>query len=322
MAEIQELMSVKTQIISPQSSKPCIGCVQDTVVGLYLLSSTDVTMDPDRFYQGVCQLRYPHDVDHTPSVLAPRRLYTGLQLVSALMPPALSMECHGVTVVAGNVLRGRITSRFCGRSVGSVVHWLCLELSTDAAMRFISDAQRLVAWWMCVRGFSIGVSDCAVSEETRVAVRRVVDACVDTAECVVRECRDDDKEAHVIHTLQRSIDLSGSAVIEALQGGRNRFLACVDSGAKGSNINVAQVMGCVGQQCANGARVRLAPALSTGGAVDSGFCASNYIDGLSTREFFAHAMGGREGRSVTRARGQASPVTPPLRAWQVSWTRP
>lgn len=44
-AEIKEIMHVPRQIVSPQSNKPVMGIVQDTLVGFRLITSKDTYID-------------------------------------------------------------------------------------------------------------------------------------------------------------------------------------------------------------------------------------------------------------------------------------
>ncbi len=77
----------------------------------------------------------------------------------------------------------------------------------------------------------------------------------------------------------------------------------VTCGSKGSNINVAQIIACVGQQnvegkrIANGFRDRTLPhfAKDDYGPESRGFVENSYLAGLTPEELYFHAMGGREG---------------------------
>ena len=77
----------------------------------------------------------------------------------------------------------------------------------------------------------------------------------------------------------------------------------VSAGSKGTNINISQIMGCVGQQNVEGKRIpfgfrnRSLPHFSKFdyGPESKGFVRSNYMCGLQPAEFYFHAMGGREG---------------------------
>ena len=77
----------------------------------------------------------------------------------------------------------------------------------------------------------------------------------------------------------------------------------VKAGSKGSTINIAQMMACVGQQAPEGKRIpygfsdRTLPHYKKydDGAEARGFVESSFIRGLTPQEFFFHAMSGREG---------------------------
>ena len=75
------------------------------------------------------------------------------------------------------------------------------------------------------------------------------------------------------------------------------------SGSKGKSVNMAQILGCVGQQDIWGSRIhngfseRTLPHFHKNdiGPSAKGFCKNSYIQGLSPSEMFFHAMGGRTG---------------------------
>lgn len=77
----------------------------------------------------------------------------------------------------------------------------------------------------------------------------------------------------------------------------------VVAGSKGSNINISQVIACVGQQNVEGKRIpfgfrkRTLPHFIKDdyGPESRGFVENSYLAGLTPSEFYFHAMGGREG---------------------------
>jgi len=77
----------------------------------------------------------------------------------------------------------------------------------------------------------------------------------------------------------------------------------VSAGSKGSNLNIAQIMACVGQQNVEGRRIpygfyrRTLPHFTKDNYNPDarGFVLGSYLSGLQPDEFFFHAMGGREG---------------------------
>lgn len=83
----------------------------------------------------------------------------------------------------------------------------------------------------------------------------------------------------------------------------NRFLMIVNSGSKGSLINIAQMISCLGQQNVDGKRIpygfdsRTLPHYSKFDDSPNarGYIENSYISGLTAPELFFHAMGGRIG---------------------------
>jgi len=87
-----------------------------------------------------------------------------------------------------------------------------------------------------------------------------------------------------------------------------------DSGARGSMLNLTQMAGAVGQQAVRGERINRGYEDRTLShyepndlsAEAHGFVEHSYTGGLTPREFFFHAMGGREGLVDTAVRTSKS----------------
>ena len=83
----------------------------------------------------------------------------------------------------------------------------------------------------------------------------------------------------------------------------NRFLMIVNSGSKGSMLNMSQMISGLGQQNVDGKRIpygfesRTLPHYCKydDGPSARGFVENSYISGLTAPELFFHAMGGRVG---------------------------
>ena len=109
-------------------------------------------------------------------------------------------------------------------------------------------------------------------------------------------------EAKVNNTLNKARDEAGQLAFKDLDIG-NKIHNMVGAGSKGTNINISQIMGCVGQQNVEGKRIpfgfqqRSLPHFTKYdyGPESKGFVKNNYCLGLDPSEFFFHAMGGREG---------------------------
>jgi DNA-directed RNA polymerase II subunit RPB1 len=112
----------------------------------------------------------------------------------------------------------------------------------------------------------------------------------------------DSFEFEINMTLNRARDDAGETALNDLFLW-NRLKAMVTAGSKGSNLNISQIMACVGQQNVEGKRIpfgfnqRTLPHFSKDdyGPESKGFVKNCYLNGLTPQEFFFHAMGGREG---------------------------
>jgi DNA-directed RNA polymerase II subunit RPB1 len=47
MSEIKEIMAVPRQILAPQANKPCMGIVQDSLLGTMLMTERDTFISKD-----------------------------------------------------------------------------------------------------------------------------------------------------------------------------------------------------------------------------------------------------------------------------------
>ena len=233
-------------------------------------------------------------------------------------------------LTTGSCWRARCAKKMLGTVAGGVVHVLVNDLGVDTAASFLGDSQRLLVSFMLLHGFSVGVRDCLSTPVIEQHVKQVLDACNRTVTqmsiigktsigtAAALGCLDDDSitdrelEASA-RTAAQNVLSKASAAVQAHMSFDNNIKQMVDSGSKGTAINIAQIMGCVGQQSVEGKRIKVtsngrdAAVLSlqarhkrrrTRSMVKwrvEGLFVKNYTTGLSAQGYFFHAMGGREG---------------------------
>ena len=215
-----------------------------------------------------------------------------------------------VLIVGGELLRGQVDKAVLGASNGSIVDALARR-APQLAADFIVDVQRLAQRYVDLRSFSIGVADIVPPRTRRADARAEVAQKIGTAMREVDAEIDAMRrgalpvnalEARAVTTLDGASHASTSVLVRSVAR-QNGIVTTAESGAKGSMINVTQIMACVGQQNVSGARVgsgfleRTLPHFQRYdlSARARGFVASSFYDGLDPDEFFFHAMGGREG---------------------------
>ena len=274
--EAAEILGVPHQIVAPQSNKPCMGLVQDTLLGTYLLTSPDTFIDRAQVMQLLMQLKYPADPDlirllPRPAVLRPRELWTGAQVFSVLLPRGLFMGRPlaawpdpgqaEVRVHDGQLLHGRLRKQHVGIAAAGIIHLLFLDFDPHLTARFMSEAQRLVNHWLMGRGFSIGIRDCVRPESTRREVAEYVALANHHVDAIAAAARTAGAAASAVEMEDISQDIltkvlaaAGGIVAEHLAG--TNLAQTIASGSKGNPINMAQIAGVVGQQCVDGGRIQ------------------------------------------------------------------
>jgi len=125
--------------------------------------------------------------------------------------------------------------------------------------------------------------------------------------------REETAEALITYELAKARDRAGITANSNLSDD-NAGKIMATTGARGAALNVGQMAGALGQQSRRGKRLHTGISNRTlshfkqydDNPDSHGFVKSNFRDGLSTLEFFFHAMGGREGLVDTAVRTQQS----------------
>nr|XP_027200412.1 DNA-directed RNA polymerase II subunit RPB1-like [Dermatophagoides pteronyssinus] len=288
-AEIRHLCAVPFQIVSPQSNKPVMGIVQDSLLGVSKLTKRSVFIEQANFMQFMLVLPRWNGRLPTPAVLKPRTLWTGKQLFSLTLQFGISdfaeealyrdsnsrvrgdnrwfTENDGYVVIQkGELLSGVIDKRCVGCTSGGLVHIIWHQCGVARARDFLSSLQQIVNAWLLTQGFTVGVSDITVNRATR---QKVADALAQSERAVSNLIEAVQKgtlemqpgkglissfESRVNAELNNAREASGKIAADALDDANN-IIAMVNAGSKGSTINIAQIMACVGQQNVEGKRI-------------------------------------------------------------------
>lgn len=311
-AEVKELMMVPSNIVSPQSNKPVMGVVQDALLACRLLSTRDEFLTKEDFTN--LMLHVGATSLPPPAILKPQALWSGKQLFNLIFP---KIHCHQYAGWhddndtpmfseadtefyldhEGTYISGTLCKKTIGPASNGLIHKIWLYDGHQAANRFVSNIQFLANNWLHERGFSMGIKDCVNSPSVDKQVREFIDDSL----VKVRE-EDTNNESGVNRILNSARDRSGKYITDRMTS-KNNLFNMTSGGSKGSVINIAQVMACVGQQNVNGARIgngytdRTLPHFprNESGYDSKGFVKHSYMNGLTPTEFFFHAMGGREG---------------------------
>ncbi|KAK2863122.1 hypothetical protein Q5P01_002655 [Channa striata] len=334
-AEIQELAMVPRMIVTPQSNRPVMGIVQDTLTAVRKFTKRDVFLERGEVMNLLMFLSTWDGKMPQPAIFKPRPLWTGKQIFSLIIPGHINVirthsthpddEDSGpykhispgdtkVIVENGELIMGILCKKSLGTSAGSLVHISYLEMGHDITRLFYSNIQTVVNNWLLIEGHSIGIGDSIADAKTYLDIQNTIKKAKQDVIEVIEKAHNNELEPTPGNTLRQTFenqvnrilndarDKTGSSAQKSLSE-YNNFKSMVVAGSKGSKINISQVIAVVGQQNVEGKRIpfgfkhRTLPHFIKDdyGPESRGFVENSYLAGLTPTEFFFHAMGGREG---------------------------
>lgn len=219
-----------------------------------------------------------------------------------------------VMVENGELVMGILCKKTLGASAASLLHIIFMELGHEVCGRFYGNIQTVVNNWLLYEGHSIGIGDTIADPQTYIDIQNTIKKAKEDVIEVIQKSHNDELEPTPGNTLRQTFENQVNRILNDARdktGGSaknslteyNNLKAMVVAGSKGSNINISQVIACVGQQNVEGKRIpfgfrkRTLPHFIKDdyGPESRGFVENSYLAGLTPSEFYFHAMGGREG---------------------------
>ena len=220
-----------------------------------------------------------------------------------------------VSITNGVVRLGGIFDKnILGASSQGLIHTIFNDYGKDRTKKFLNDMENIITNFVLKSGFSVGIGDLIPDSESQKKMKalvsekkRQVSELIDHTHKGIVELKGhrtvaEAFESQMLGILNKTTTETGTIALKSLNSS-NRMLNMITSGSKGSEINMGQMIACVGQQAVEGKRIpmgftdRTLPHFTKydDGAAARGFVESSFMTGLSPTEFFFHAMGGREG---------------------------
>jgi len=325
--ELRLLAATTTQIVSPSSNVPIIAIYQDSLLGSYRITREGVKFSP-RDAMNLLMM-YPK-VNPATLFQRGRKDVTNFELISQIMPPLTlkyktklwdadrkedpAVSNHVLEIYNGRYIRGQIDKSVLGGASKGIIHRICNDYGKQAAAEFIDNMQNIVTEYMKVSSYSVGVSDLMSNRETYTRIIQAIqDKELEVAALIQKlhagafenntsYSNKTEFEAQVNNVLNDATKKTDEISRQSLNPD-NRFLMIVNSGSKGSLLNISHMISCLGQVNVDSKRVpygfdsRTLPHFckfdDSPGA--RGFIKNSYIGGLNAHELFFHAMGGRIG---------------------------
>ena len=305
--ELIEIADVRKHIISPKDSNPVIAPVQDPVLGSYKITLDDVKIDWHDYMNLLSFIRLNKNTqfDINKIKIVKNKTYSGIELFNNIIPNNINLKSGSVKIRNGDIISGPIR-----KGINKTIISNCWDRhGPEITQTYIDNIQRLITNWLLIDGFSVGLGDCFIKQESK--------------DLIVKQLEKKKLEiCHLITEIENNPELMDADIFEAsiqsnlsAQKGEiqkfvqdnisedNNFHIMVHSGSKGKAVNIMQIMGALGQDIFLFKRIQKAVNNRTlphffqndDTPLARGYIEHSYLDGLTPQEFFFHHMSGREG---------------------------
>jgi len=323
--ELRHLAATPYQMISPSANAPIIGIYQDSLLGSYRFTRPNIKFTPREAMNllmmfpkvDVAALREAGDsltsFDVLSQILSPVTLKYKTKLFEDEEEDA-STSNNVLEIRNGKYISGQIEKSVLASTTKGIIHRICNDYGHMQAAQFIDDLQNVVTEYMKSSSFSVGISDLIANKTTQDSIIQVITAQKQEVQSLINRVHlgifENNTaasnmmkfESDINNTLNDATNQAGKIGRKSLSK-TNRFVMIVNSGSKGTPINISQMISCLGQTNVDGKRIpygfenRTLPHFSKfdDSPAARGFIENSYISGLTAPELFFHAMGGRIG---------------------------
>jgi DNA-directed RNA polymerase beta' subunit len=322
--ELRHLAAIPYQMVSPSSNAPIIGIYQDSLLGSYRFTRPNIKFSP-RDAMNLLMM-YPNV---NTDALKGKKEITSFEVLSQIMSPItlkyktklfeededdFGTSNSVLEIRNGKYIRGQIEKSTLASTTKGIIHRVCNDFGNMQSADFIDNLQNVVTEYMKSSSFSVGISDLIANRKTQDSIiqaiakqKHEVQILIEKVHLGVFENNSANTnmaefESNVNKQLNKANEEAGKIGRKSLSKD-NRFLMIVNSGSKGTLINISQMISCLGQTNVDGKRIpygfdsRTLPHFNKfdDSPVARGFIENSYISGLTAPELFFHAMGGRIG---------------------------
>lgn len=325
-AEAEILLQVQTQIVSPRYGLSIIGCNQDAISGNYIL--TKYLTLPRR--QAIDLLSSVGVTEF--SRLPKKDIVTGHEIFSLVLPEDFSFKTKprsdskediaaAAEIKDGVLLKGILDKNNLGSGKGLLLRTIHKQYGADKTVGILSRIYKLGINTLLTYGFTVYLSDTDLPADAAASVESLLgDAKSDvlvmiekykkkTLEQLPGRSLEETLELRILERLNKARNDAG-AVVSGQKQQDTGMMIMVNSGAKGSTIQLAQMGAAVGQQALRGGRIdkgytdRTLSCFKKGDLSSEarGFIANSFKSGLKPHEMFFMAMTGRDSMMDTALR--------------------
>lgn len=280
-ADADQLMMVPRNIITPQNNRNVMGIVQDALLGVSRMTKRDVFIEKDVFMNAMLWITTWDGFIPAPAIIKPRPLWTGKQLFSMITPkinyrgksknhkddvkitdPFNYLDSE-VLIHDGLLLSGIVDKNIVGASGGSIVHVTWLSKGWEETRNFMNQIQGIVNFWFVNTSYSVSVSDTVADAKTIEDIQETLNKAKEKVLNIMSKAQSGDLKMMPGKPLLESFEMNINEVLNDTRSNvgksaqnslkeRNAIKGTVMAGSKGSELNISQIIACVGQQNVQG----------------------------------------------------------------------
>ena len=280
-ADADQLMMVPRNIITPQNNRNVMGIVQDALLGVSRMTKRDVFIEKDVFMNAMLWISTWDGFIPAPAIIKPRPLWTGKQLFSMITPkinyrgksknhkddikitdPFNYLDSE-VLIHDGLLLSGIVDKNIVGASGGSIVHVTWLSKGWEETRNFMNQIQGIVNFWFVNTSYSVSVSDTVADAKTIEDIQDTLNKAKEKVQNIMAKAQSGKLKMMPGKPLLESFEMNINEVLNDARSNvgksaqnslkeRNAIKGTVMAGSKGSELNISQIIACVGQQNVQG----------------------------------------------------------------------
>lgn len=307
MSELRELSSSIKCIMSNQNGNPNMAIVQDSLIGLFYMSKESwftQTLEKDQFSDLLMVINkskyFMKRIEEIGQVLSANKIsnfkiFNGKGILSFVFPYDFDfyINTYGlqITIKNGVLIDGVIDKKI----INFLIKIIYKDYGEVIVADFIDNIQFVTNKYLIEKGFTINALDCLKNKNITLEIKELTQTAFTTA-TTLKDVTINPfiREQKILGALNRCADQSMRKSKDSLSL-LNNFKVTEESGSKGSIFNICQITSLLGQQTIDGNRVYGLIHPQDNEYKNRGFIERSFVEGLTPREFFHHAMAGRKG---------------------------